>query len=848
MQKTIISWATDTWNPFGGCSRVSDGCKFCYAEILSLRYGHTKSAWTLQNEAANVTIKPHKIGEPFVLKEPSRVFVNSMSDMFHRMIPDWYRAAVFNVMLSLPQHIFQILTKRPESTVDWHTRYLEAVKTPEYRQLAETHKSAKVRAALNTVHETPWGDNLWMGTSVEDARVVKRIDYLRQSGAKTRFLSCEPLIGSLGEVDLTGISWVIVGGESGHHLTGPDHYRWLKQEWARELRDTCVKQGVAYFYKQDSGKVTEQRPYLVHEDGTFWRWWQFPNDLAAPVQVNAKGEPLPVDKNPDPSPVVEQDISADKKLFNYDDYKPTMMLMLPASTSANIAPVAPYKPQLWDVVRIISGFYGGSELQIIAIDGDTFDLEGKEGDGITKSVGKIKHIGAEHLELITRFSFDTSLIYDQPALPHPLPADVIRIELDCFISTERRYALYNPLGDRVDRYFEKHRLHMFDATTFWLNTDAWKLIGIKPHEMIWVRADHYVPEPPKPRNPILCEDCHHDFGTPEERKANTQAEVIIHVNNGDTPLCGKCFSERNRSTALPTPEPVPASNTAFAPKPKVTPLRQQYLDIKAQHPNAILLFRLGDFYETFDKDAEIAAEVCNLVLTARPVNRNERVPMAGFPHHAVEQYIAFLLKAGHKVAVCDQIGEPNGQLVERNVTRVLSPTEYKDPSGRPVALGVGTMPDFVNVPPSDEQSVDPTPAATKPTRVVSFHDVKDHWNQVTQQWDSDDYLYIGRRNAFYNLPESIWHNPHTAGGALPPVELYRKQLTASPKLLARIEELRGKILVCWCKSEAKPNTACHGDVLLELLGETLVAPVPTPAAAPAVTEVNPNEPAQLRMF
>ena len=296
MQDSIISWTKKTWNPSGGCSRVSDGCKFCYAEALSHRYGWTKTAWTLQNESENVVIKPHKLHEPFTIKEPSRVFVNSMSDLFHRVIPDWYRAAVFNVMLSLPQHTFQVLTKRPEATVNWHLRYLEAVKTPEYQQFAATHPNAKVRAALSAVYATPWGNNIWMGTSVEDRRVVSRIDALRQCGAKVRFLSCEPLIGPLGDVDLSGIHWVIAGGESGQHLTDPSHPRWLKQEWARELRDRCVAQGVAFFYKQDSGRVTELRPYLVEADGTFWRWWQYPGDLAKPVQVNAKGEPLPVTK------------------------------------------------------------------------------------------------------------------------------------------------------------------------------------------------------------------------------------------------------------------------------------------------------------------------------------------------------------------------------------------------------------------------------------------------------------------------------------------------------------------------------------------------------------------------
>ena len=130
MQKSIISWTQQTWNPASGCSKVSDGCKHCYAAALSERYGWTTKPWTIQNEAENVVLKPHKLKEPYLLKEPTRVFVNSMSDQFHRAIPDWYRAAIFCVMLDLPQHTFQILTKRPEAAIDWHERFLEAVKTP----------------------------------------------------------------------------------------------------------------------------------------------------------------------------------------------------------------------------------------------------------------------------------------------------------------------------------------------------------------------------------------------------------------------------------------------------------------------------------------------------------------------------------------------------------------------------------------------------------------------------------------------------------------------------------------------------------------------------------------------
>ena len=127
MNETIIRWTDSSWNPVSGCSKVSDGCRFCYAMTISLKFKQTSKPWTIQNEAENVVIKPHKLHEPYTLgTEPQRCFVNSMSDLFHRVIPDWYRAAVFCVMLDLPHIIFQTLTKRSDATIDWHERFLAA--------------------------------------------------------------------------------------------------------------------------------------------------------------------------------------------------------------------------------------------------------------------------------------------------------------------------------------------------------------------------------------------------------------------------------------------------------------------------------------------------------------------------------------------------------------------------------------------------------------------------------------------------------------------------------------------------------------------------------------------------
>lgn len=253
MQDTIIAWTNATWNPTFGCSKISAGCTFCYAETIALKFGHSKSKWTVANESQNVVLKPHKLLEPYSLKQPSRIFVNSMSDMFHEQIPDEYIRRVFEVMNDLPQHKFQILTKRPERAAKW---------------------------------KGEWSPNIWMGTTVEDARVRDRIDILRDCPASTRFLSIEPMIGAIPDIDLSGIHWAIVGGESGSHMK--DHpARWMDHAWAREIRDACLDQNCAFFFKQSSGHKTEMGTALEHEDGSFWNWRQFPDEIpfAPPVCV-----------------------------------------------------------------------------------------------------------------------------------------------------------------------------------------------------------------------------------------------------------------------------------------------------------------------------------------------------------------------------------------------------------------------------------------------------------------------------------------------------------------------------------------------------------------------------------
>ena len=246
---TIISWTDETWNPTTGCSRVSDGCRYCYAEALSLRFGWSKRPWTHNNASENLVLHPERLDKPRSWSKPRRVFVNSMSDLFHELVPDDFIAQVFAVMVDLPQHTFQVLTKRPERAARW---------------------------------PGPWTPNIWMGTSVEDRRVVHRIDALRQCSAQVRFLSCEPLLGDLGQMELSGIHWVIVGGESGRHISSHPE-RHMDHGWARRIRDQCLAATppVAFFFKQSSGVRTEMGSALGEEDGTTTIWHQYPDVQAA---------------------------------------------------------------------------------------------------------------------------------------------------------------------------------------------------------------------------------------------------------------------------------------------------------------------------------------------------------------------------------------------------------------------------------------------------------------------------------------------------------------------------------------------------------------------------------------
>lgn len=212
--KSHIEWTESTWNPVTGCSKVSAGCKHCYAERMAKRLQAMGNQRYVNGFA--LTLHADLVDAPRSWKTPRLVFVNSMSDLFHHDIPIDFIQQIFQTMRECPQHVFQILTKRSDRV----------------RQLAK---------------QIDWPRNVWMGVSVEDAQALHRVDDLREVPAAVRFLSCEPLIGSLEAIGLSGIHWVIVGGESGPGA------RPMEVEWVREIYRACRKQKVPFFFKQWGG-------------------------------------------------------------------------------------------------------------------------------------------------------------------------------------------------------------------------------------------------------------------------------------------------------------------------------------------------------------------------------------------------------------------------------------------------------------------------------------------------------------------------------------------------------------------------------------------------------------------
>ncbi|MGH6662020.1 MAG: DUF5131 family protein [Rhodospirillales bacterium] len=215
---TAIEWTDATWNPVTGCTKISAGCDHCYAERFAERFrgvvGHSFES------GFDLTLRPARLQQPLLWKSPRMIFVNSMSDLFHKEIPFGYIDKVFDTMEKAQHHTFQVLTKR----------------------------SSRMRKYVNQrFKDAPAPGNIWLGVSVEDGSKQSRIEHLRQTNASIRFLSLEPLIGPMGRINLDRIDWVIVGGES-----GPGH-RPVAKEWVREIKDQCLSANVAFFFKQWGG-------------------------------------------------------------------------------------------------------------------------------------------------------------------------------------------------------------------------------------------------------------------------------------------------------------------------------------------------------------------------------------------------------------------------------------------------------------------------------------------------------------------------------------------------------------------------------------------------------------------
>jgi protein gp37 len=243
---SAIEWTDATWNPVTGCTKVSPGCKYCYAERLAVRLkamGNPR-----YTHGFDLTLHPDQLQLPLKWRQPRRIFVNSMSDLFHEDIPVQYIHAVFEIMNRASWHIFQILTKRAERLA----------------QLGSTLK---------------WGPHIWQGVSVESPDYLSRIRHLQTVPARIRFLSLEPLLDAIPNLPLDNIHWVIVGGES-----GPEH-RPIRPEWVRSIRDQCKRKGVPFFFKQWGGSTSKAGGSLL--DGRQWHEWpSLDNQLLFPQPAN----------------------------------------------------------------------------------------------------------------------------------------------------------------------------------------------------------------------------------------------------------------------------------------------------------------------------------------------------------------------------------------------------------------------------------------------------------------------------------------------------------------------------------------------------------------------------------
>lgn len=239
---STIEWTEATWNPVSGCNKISRGCDNCYAERFSERFRGVKGH--VFEQGFDLRLWPERLELPFRWRRARRIFVNSMSDLFHKDITESFIAQIFDTMERADWHTFQVLTKRSSLMRNFVNERYSASSCPPH---------------------------IWLGVSVEDRQALSRLEHLSQTRSSVRFLSVEPLIGAVGAMNLDGIHWVIVGGESG------PRFRPMKEEWALEVRDQCLDAGVAFFFKQWGGIRPKSGGNLL--DGR--KWTQYPEFLAS---------------------------------------------------------------------------------------------------------------------------------------------------------------------------------------------------------------------------------------------------------------------------------------------------------------------------------------------------------------------------------------------------------------------------------------------------------------------------------------------------------------------------------------------------------------------------------------
>jgi len=240
---TPISWCESSWNPHHGCFKVSEGCRNCNAERTSFhRYGHTDEEWTVTNAEANITLQEHHLEWPSTLDDPQRIFVNSMSDLFlpPEFVPDDHLHRIFDEIEANPEHVFIALTKHGTETGGRH---------PDEARIIQWDREYG-----------RWPDNLWMGVSIGTNDRAYRAECLRRTGAATKWISFEPLVGPINDPagTLAGIDWALVGGES-----GGDDRREMDHAWARDIRDAAEDLGIPFYFKQSSGPKQGHEPELA---------------------------------------------------------------------------------------------------------------------------------------------------------------------------------------------------------------------------------------------------------------------------------------------------------------------------------------------------------------------------------------------------------------------------------------------------------------------------------------------------------------------------------------------------------------------------------------------------------